>query len=499
MVFHKLSGIGIGYEIAIAPAYILENQKIKVSDHLIIDPAAELLKLDDGIKQTLVDLNILKKHTLDSVGKKHADIFQVHCELLQDPEIISKIQSLINDQKYNVVFAVNQVMKEYIDIFSQIEDNYFRNRIIDLRDIFQKLIIYLSGSIPFDLNLINKSVILICEDIKPSQIAQINPSYVKGIVCAVGSKTSHSGILAKQLKIPVLLGVTDINKVVTKGEMLCIDSYKEEVLFKLTPMQIKKLEIIKLEREKEQITLLKFKNLPTLTKDNKPVKVESNIGNVEDVMAAVEQTADGIGLFRTEFLYMQQTNFPTEDDQLIAYKKILADMGNKPVVIRTLDIGGDKPLPYFKMKKELNPFLGYRAIRICLTQLKIFKPQLRALLRASVFGSLAIMFPMIATIDELKKVKIILEECKQELMEKNIPFSNNIEIGIMVEIPSVVMDIEKFAKYCDFFSIGTNDLIQYTMAADRMSTKVAYLYQPLNPSILKMIKLIIDGAHKHGK
>ncbi|UNF61238.1 phosphoenolpyruvate--protein phosphotransferase [Spiroplasma poulsonii] len=415
----------------------------------------------------------ITRNCLRKLGaEKAAWIFRSHSQILQDPAMIDEAKKMINNDKNNAAYAIHTVAQKFITIFAGMEDPYFKERAADIKDVTDRLIKYILNVPVLDLATINEEVIIVAEDLTPSQTAQLDPKFAKGFSCDMGGRTSHAAIMARSLEIPAMLNLCVING--------C--GGQTDKFFQL------------------QQELLAFKDKPTVSKDGyQKFVLEGNIGAPKDVQGVLDNGGQGIGLFRSEFLYMDNDHFPTEDEQYKAYKGVLEGMQNRPVIIRTLDIGGDKKLSYFKFPEEMNPFLGYRAIRLCLDKTDVFRTQLRALLRASVHGKLGIMFPMIATIDEFKAAKEITLEEKANLIKAGHQVVDNIEIGMMMEIPSAAMLADQFAKHADFFSIGTNDLIQYTMAADRMSQFVAYLYQPYNPSILRLIKTIIDGAHKEGK
>ncbi|MCH4886149.1 phosphoenolpyruvate--protein phosphotransferase [Acidaminobacter sp. JC074] len=494
-----LTGITASDGIAIAKAYIYKSEAIIISDHRIENVEKELIKLDHAIYETESKLKDLKNETAKKIDEESSLIFDAHIQILLDPQFIAEVKSLISDSKYNASYAYNEVSVKYISMFNQIDDEYLKARTADLKDVSSRVLRNLLGLASNDLSHINEPVILLAEDLTPSDTAQLNMDYVKGIATIMGSRTSHSAIMARSLELPAILGIKGLMKEVNHGDTLIMDSSSGGLI--VNPNQETFLfyqnKLMTEEREREE--LLKLKHQKAVTACGKDVELFANIGSLEDLEGVKKYGGDGIGLFRTEFIFMEHKDFPTEEEQFIIYKQVLDRMDNKTVVIRTLDIGGDKHLPYLKMDEELNPFLGHRAIRLCLEKQEMFKTQLRALLRASIYGKLKIMFPMIATVAEFRAAKNLFNEVKEELLESDYKVSSDIEVGIMVEIPAAALAADVLAKEVDFFSIGTNDLIQYTFAADRMNEKVSYLYQPFNPSLLKLIKMVIDASHKEGK
>lgn len=497
----KIHGIGASNGIAIAKVFKLEKPKYKISNNTICNLQNELKSLNIAIKKTDIDIEKLKKITLEKLGAEKASIFEAHKKILYDPTMLDEIKNIIKNSNNNAAYAIYTVAQKFITMFTVADDPYFKERAIDVKDVTDRLIKYILNVPVIDLATINEEVIIVAEDLTPSQTAQLDPKIIKGFSCDMGGATSHSAIMARSLEIPAVLGLKDITKQVKHNEIIMINGTTGEVILEPTPSEIKTWTIEKEKFLQLQQELLKFKNKPTISKNSNYQKfvLEGNIGSPKDVQKVLDNGGQGIGLFRSEFLYMNNNHFPTEEQQYDIYKSVLEKMQGRPVIIRTLDIGGDKKLSYFKFPEEINPFLGYRAIRFCLDKKDIFRTQLRALLRASVHGKMGIMFPMIATIDEFKMAKKIILKEKDNLIKEGYKIMNNIEIGMMMEIPAAAILAYQFAKYADFFSIGTNDLIQYTMAADRMNQFVTYLYQPYNPSVLRLIKLIIDGAHKEGK
>ncbi|AKX33765.1 phosphoenolpyruvate-protein phosphotransferase [Spiroplasma litorale] len=494
----KFNGIGASNGIALAKVYILKEEPIIIKDEETKNIDEEISLINSSIEKAKKDLENLKNIAKDKLGEEKAAIFEAHASILEDPVMSEEFVSLIKHKKYSASKSISEVANKYIEMFKAMDDQYFQERAADIKDVTERLLRYVLKLTVLDLATINEEVVIVAEDLTPSQTAQLNPLFVKGFACNVGGRTSHAAIMARSLEIPAVLGLKDILSKVKPNDIIAINGSNGDV--ELNPEDKKTWENLSNAFKQEKEELKKMKDQPTLTKDGYDKFIlEANIGSPKDVEGVLENGAEGIGLFRSEFLYMDNDHFPTEEEQFNSYKEVVEKMNNKLVVIRTLDIGGDKKLSYFNFPSEMNPFLGYRAIRFTLDRKDIFRDQIRALLRASAYGHLGIMFPMIATIDEFLAAKDFTLECKKELEKEGHKIGKNLEIGMMVEIPAAAVNAENFAKHADFFSIGTNDLIQYSMAADRMSENVAYLYQPYNPSILNLIKMTIDGGHKHNR
>lgn len=497
----KISGTGASNGIAVGKVLLLKEAKIKISDNKIAekDIASEIKRFDQAVEATKNDYNELIVKTKKKLGDKHAEIFEAHLSILEDPELYDQIKNLVTEEKFNVVKAVDVACNNFYQLFSTLEDEYLRERAADILDIKSKLINELLGIKDNALNNIKQEVVIVANDLTPSQTSQLDPKFVKGFLCNIGGRTSHSAIMARSLGIPAVVGLKDITSKVKEATNIALNGSTGEVELDLSTEDVKTWK----NQEEKWINLkselLTFKGKKTITKDGYEFKLEANVGSTKDLKSALDNDANGIGLFRTEFLYMENDDFPTEEEQFTEYKTALETMSKFKVVIRTLDIGGDKKLTYWDLPHEMNPFLGYRAIRLCLDQKDVFRTQIRALLQASTYGKLAIMFPMIATVEEFKAAKDFVLKCKAELIKEGKKVSDDILIGMMIEIPASAVNAETFAKYADFFSIGTNDLIQYTLAADRMSEKVSYLYQPYHPAVLRLIKMTIDGAKAHAK
>ena len=494
-----LKGIGASRGIALGKALLLKEEQLVIPNDKIKDVEGEVKKFKQGVQASLKDLENLVEITTTKLGAEKAAIFGAHEEIVQDPAIAHDVEELIKNEQKNAIQAVKQVFDKYHQLFLQMDDPYFKERASDVNDVANRLIKHLLGVNIVDLSTINEEVIIVSDDLTPSQTAQLDKKFVKGFVTNIGGRTSHAAIMARSLELPAVLGLKNITEIVTDGAMISANGTTGEVMIELDTDDIAVIKKNQVEFEKNEALLKTYVNQPTITRDQHKVLVEANIGKPADCEAVLKNGGEGIGLFRSEFLYMENDHFPTEEEQFQAYKEVIDQMHGNLVIIRTLDIGGDKRLSYYQFPSEMNPFLGYRAIRFCLDHPDIFKTQLRALLRASAFGSLGIMFPMIATIEEFNQAKALVEECKAELIAANIKFDQQVQVGMMVEIPAAAVNAKNFAKVADFFSIGTNDLIQYSMAADRMNQSVAYLYQPLNPSLLNLIKMTIDGAHTENK
>ena len=495
-----LHGIAASDGIAIAKVYTLTEPDLTVTKVTVEDSEKEVSRLDDALAASIKDVELIKETALKNIGEEEAQVFDAHLMVLSDPELIGQVKDSITSNKVNAESALKEVTDMFISIFAGMEDNpYMQERAADIRDVSKRILAHLLGvKIPSPAT-IKDEVIIVAADLTPSDTAQLNRQYVKAFVTDIGGRTSHSAIMARSLEIPAIVGTKEVTSTAKDGDIIIVDGLTGDVF--LNPSE----EVIAEYRAKaeafaaQQAEWEKLKDSKTYTKDGHQVELAANIGTPKDLEGVVNNGAEGVGLYRTEFLYMDSHEMPTEEDQFEAYKAVLEGMNGKPVVVRTMDIGGDKELPYLPLPHEMNPFLGYRAIRISLNEPEMFRTQLRALLRASVYGKLRIMFPMIATLNDFRGAKALLEEEKAKLIAEGVAVSDDIQVGIMIEIPAAAVLAHQFAKEVDFFSIGTNDLIQYTMAADRMNERVSYLYQPYNPSILTLIKHVIDSAHKEGK
>ncbi|SDM06441.1 phosphoenolpyruvate--protein phosphotransferase [Bacillus sp. OK048] len=494
-----LQGIAASNGIAIAKAYRLVEPNLSFEKQTVQDAAVEVNRFKAAIEKSKTELEAIRDKAQIELGADKAAIFEAHLLVLTDPELNGPIEDKIQSEKVNAEAALKETADMFVMMFEQMDNEYMKERAADIRDVTKRILSHLLGVQLVNPSMIAEEVIIVAEDLTPSDTAQLNRQYVLGFTTDIGGRTSHSAIMARSMEIPAVVGTRTATEEINNGDLVIVDGLKGEVHINPTPELVEEYRKIHEQYEAQKTEWAKLVNEKTLSADDHHVELAANIGTPNDLKGVIENGGEGVGLYRTEFLYMGRDQLPTEEEQYDAYKAVLEGMKGKPVVVRTLDIGGDKELPYLQLPKELNPFLGFRAIRLCLEEQDIFRTQLRALLRASSYGNLKIMFPMIATLDEFREAKAILEDEKQKLVASGQKLSDSIELGIMVEIPSTAILADQFAKEVDFFSIGTNDLIQYTMAADRMNQRVSYLYQPYSPSILRLVKMVIDAAHAEGK
>ncbi len=493
-----IKGIAASAGISVSKVFKLQHPVVNV-ERREANVDEEIKKLADAITATQNDIEAIKANAVGRLADEELAIFDAHLMVTQDPEFVGQIEEVIKSENVNAEFAVNQIASTFIGMFESMDDPYFRERAADIKDVTYRIQTHVLGLIIPDLTTINEEVVIVAEDLTPSDTAQLNRDFVKGFATEIGGRTSHSAIMARSLEIPAVVGAGALLDKCEHGQDIILDAIDGVIIFNPSEAQKEEYAAKGQAFADHKESLKALKDAESKTTDGHVVELAGNIGTPKDVEGVLNNGGEGVGLYRTEFLYMDASELPSEEDQFVAYKEVLENMAPGRVVVRTLDIGGDKELSYLKFPHEMNPFLGYRAIRLCLDRTDIFRVQLRALLRASVYGKLSIMFPMIATLQEFRDAKALFEDEKKNLSKEGIAFSDDIELGMMVEIPAAAILADQFAKEADFFSIGTNDLIQYSMAADRMNEKVSYLYQPYNPSILRLIKMTIDGAHKEGK
>ncbi|MGX7030898.1 phosphoenolpyruvate--protein phosphotransferase [Vagococcus zengguangii] len=495
-----LKGIGASDGVAVAKAYMLIEPDLSFTKTTVEDSEGEVSRLKAALAKATEEITAIREKAAATLGEEEAQVFDAHLMVLADPEMVGAVESNINDNKVNAESALKEVTDMFITMFESMEDNpYMQERAADIKDVTKRVISHLLNVKLPNPSMIDEEVIVIAHDLTPSDTAQLDRRFVKAFVTNIGGRTSHSAIMARSLEIPAVVGTMEITNSVVEDQLLAVNGITGEVIVEPTEEEQAVVNKAGEEYAAMKAEWDKLKDAQTVTADGKHFELAANIGTPKDLEGVNNNGGEAVGLYRTEFLYMDSPELPSEDAQFEAYKAVLEGMNGKPVVVRTMDIGGDKELPYLPLPHEMNPFLGYRALRISLVEDDMFRTQLRALLRASVYGQLRIMFPMVATLKEFRAAKAMLDEEKAKLIADGVAVADDIQVGIMIEIPAAAVIADKFAKEVDFFSVGTNDLIQYTMAADRMNERVSYLYQPYNPSILRLIKHVIDSAHAEGK
>ena len=485
-------GIGIGTVV------LIEEHEINIETKRVEETGAEIERLQNAIEKFVADTNVMAEKMDITVGKKDADILRGHIQMLQDPMIEEQISALIISEKITAEMAVEQVLEQTAEMFSQIPDELLQQRATDFRDIKTRMLKILLGIEDVDISQVPAGTVIVARDLTPSMTAGINPENIEGILTEVGGRTSHSAILARAMEVPAVLSIENICSIAKNGDKVVLDGTSGEAILNPDDETVEKFKKMYSDYQNEKALLKEYAGKPSQTKDGVKVELVCNIGKPADANKAVECDGEGIGLFRTEFLFMDRGSMPTEEEQFEAYKEVAEKMKGKPVIIRTLDIGGDKDVPYLGLEHEDNPFLGFRAIRYCLQRKDIYEIQLKALLRASAFGKIKIMVPLVTGVDELRQVKAMIKEIMAELDKEGVVYNKNIEVGVMMETPAACMMADALAKEAAFFSIGTNDLTGYTMAVDRGNAKVAYLYSTYNPAVLRAIKRIIECGKKEG-
>lgn len=492
----NLKGIVASKGLAIGKAYLFEKVQVEINKNKIENDqiAVEIQKVKQAIEEYTNDLNEQK-----ASSEEIQAVIDAHKELIQDPYLIETIESKIENDNYASDYALQSTIEDMVAMMAGLDDEYLKERATDYKDIGEKIMYKLKDVKAKSLADLEEEVIVIAEELTPSDTSTMKQEFVLGFANDLGGKTSHTSIIAQTLSIPAIVGMKDVTSKVEDGDILILDAVEGVIIVNPEQDVLDSYKEKQAEIEKELVRLEEIKNLDAVTKDGKEIEVVCNIGNLSDLDLGLASGARGVGLFRTEFLYMESNDFPSEDHQFEVYKQAAEKLGDMPLLIRTLDIGGDKSLPYFEFPHEENPFLGWRALRICFDMEDVFRDQLRAIIRASAFGNVKILLPMIISVDELRHVNELVEKYKDELRRENVAFNEEIEVGVMIETPASVFIAEDLIQECDYFSIGTNDLTQYVLAVDRGNEKISHLYNNYNPAVLRAMKIIIDASHKYGK